>query len=573
MKFRFTIGKKLWLGFGILLLAIFANGFLTFLTLKRGKNLNDKISNIYTPSISTLKDLKLLVIRSKTLITNWLDDDKADTPSKNELVHIHEYNYVELKTNLTSLLNKFEDYNDQKNIESIFTRIDSVMKIQEDLMNKYQDEGDYWYPRSKIQERLDIQQSFIGKTEDENDLDDIIKSILVSLDESINIQNLKSTQDSAEMQIAFDRLQTYIVVFGIILLFGGAVISYFTIKSIVVPVRNLRDVLLTMGRGVLPEKEIAGRNDEIGEMSIALDNLVKGLKRTSNFAKKIGKGEFMTEYSALSKQDTLGNALLLMRDSLATVAEDGRKRNWVTEGLASFGEILRKNSDNIIELSEHLISEVIRYIGANQGGIFIINNDNPHDIFMELTGCYAWDRLKYLEQQVYLGDGLVGQSWQEKQTLYITDVPSDYISITSGLGDAPPSTILIVPMIVNEEVFGVIELASFEIIQDYKVKFVERLAETIASTISTVKVNQRTKVLLEKSQQASEQMRLKEKQLRENQDVLEVTQRKMETNLKEIETQLSETKVSEFQLSEENEILKNVVLKTTKELERVKENL
>ncbi len=565
MRFRFTIGKKLWLGFGILLLAIFANGFLTFLTLKRGKSLNDKISNIYTPSISTLKDLKLLVIRSKTLIISWLDDDDADSPSKNELIHIHEHDFEELKSNLASLLEN-DDYGDEQRVDSIFKNIDAVMKIQGELMTTYQVESDYYVPSEVIGFRLNVQESFIS-----GDLDAKTKNILARLDESINIQKLKSSQDSAEMQIAFDRLQTSIVVFGFLVLLVGLVISFFTIKSIVVPVRNLRDVLLTMGKGILPDKEIGGRNDEIGEMSNALDHLVNGLKRTSNFAKKIGEGEFRTEYSALSNQDTLGNALLLMRDSLATLDEDGRKRNWSTEGLANFGEILRKHSDDVVGLSEHLISEVIRYLGANQGGVFIINNDNANDVFMELTGCYAWDRLKYLEQQVYLGDGLVGQSWQEKSTLYVTDVPNDYIQITSGLGDASPSSILIVPMIVNEEVFGVIELASFEEIDDYKVKFVERLAETIASTISTVKVNQRTKVLLEKSQQASEQMRLKERQLRDNQDVMEVTQREMELNLREVETELSDIKVSESQLTEENEILKNVVLKTTKELERYKE--
>lgn len=327
-----------------------------------------------------------------------------------------------------------------------------------------------------------------------------------------------------------------------------------------------------MGRGIFPTKKISASDDELGEMSTALNNLVEGLKRTSDFAKEIGDGNFNSLFKPLSVDDILGNSLLMMRENLALVTEDDQKRNWASEGLTIFGELLRKHSHNLTELSENLICELVKYLEANQGGIFVIN-DEVNDPLLELKACYAWDRQKYLEQKIIKGDGLVGQSWQEKNTLYITDVPEDYINITSGLGEATPKCILIVPMIMNDDVFGVIELASFYRYENYKVQFVERLAQMVASTISTVKVNERTKKLLEQAQLASEQMRAQEEELRQNQEEMKLSQLEMQKNIETYIKQINEFKSKERQYRDEIQAQQMLILKHSKEIDRLKQDL
>ena len=106
----------------------------------------------------------------------------------------------------------------------------------------------------------------------------------------------------------------------------------------------------------------------------------------------------------------------------------------------------------------------------------------------------------------------------------MTDVPDNYVSITSGLGDANPRAILIVPLKFNDKVFGVIEMASFTEYEDYKIKFIEKLAESIASTISTVKVNMQTVKLLEDSKMKSEELASQEEEMRQNLEELQTTQ-------------------------------------------------
>lgn len=567
MRFRLTIGKKLSLGFGLLLLAILFNGVLTFKTLTESRKYNQKITEIYTPSISYLKDLNLLINLSKTLMATWLLEDAEEDESvdKQLLRTLHEYEYPDLKKNIKNLTRKW-NYTDQLMMDSIFIQMDSLIVVEHDLMLRFRTESYYYTPSSAPEERAALIKIF-NSTDPSAD----IPKILHRLEKVIQNQEIYAHDYSAKMDESFDSFQIYLLYLVCILLIG-TLIAFFTISSIIHPINRLKENLLTMGRGIFPTKKISASDDELGEMSTALNNLVEGLKRTSDFAKEIGDGNFNSLFKPLSVDDILGNSLLMMRENLALVTEDDQKRNWASEGLTIFGELLRKHSHNLTELSENLICELVKYLEANQGGIFVIN-DEVNDPLLELKACYAWDRQKYLEQKIIKGDGLVGQSWQEKNTLYITDVPEDYINITSGLGEATPKCILIVPMIMNDDVFGVIELASFYRYENYKVQFVERLAQMVASTISTVKVNERTKKLLEQAQLASEQMRAQEEELRQNQEEMKLSQLEMQKNIETYIKQINEFKSKERQYRDEIQAQQMLILKHSKEIDRLKQDL
>ena len=161
---------------------------------------------------------------------------------------------------------------------------------------------------------------------------------------------------------------------------------------------------------------------------------------------------------------------------------------------------------------------------ANQGGLFLKNDDDRNDIYYDLIATYAFDRKKFNEKRIHHGEGLVGTCAIEKETIYITDIPQNYISITSGLGGATPNSILIVPLKIDEEILGIIEIASFNTFQQYEIEFVEKIAQNIASTLSSVKVSEHTSQLLEKTQQQAEEMAAQEEEMRQNMEELQATQ-------------------------------------------------
>jgi PAS domain S-box-containing protein len=302
-------------------------------------------------------------------------------------------------------------------------------------------------------------------------------------------------------------------------------------RSVVSPLNNLRNYIDPLSIGILPDNlpEVTG-NNEISQISLSINNLISGLKKTTSFANDIGEGKYDTDYTPLSQDDSLGNALIEMRENLIISGKEEEKRKredeirtWTNIGLTKFNDILRQNQGNIKEMSIAVISELVKFIDANQGGMFVFNDDED-DKFLELTAAYAYGHEKKKERIIYPGEGLVGMVALEKETVYMTELPDSYITITSGLGGAEPNSLLIVPMIVEDEIIGVIELASFNELKDHEISFVEILSENIASSLSITKINQRTAILLEQSQRQAEQMKVQEEEMRQNFEELQQIQ-------------------------------------------------
>lgn len=293
--------------------------------------------------------------------------------------------------------------------------------------------------------------------------------------------------------------------------------------------------------------------DEIEEIGTSVNTLIEGLGKTTEFAKEIGKGNLKSEYQSLGKNDMLGKALLEMQKSLvyAKNQEEQRrnedeKHTWATKGLAMFAETLRQNNDNLEELSYQVISNLVKYSNCNLGGLFLKNEDNKSDVYLELKSCYAYDKRKFFEKRIEINEGLVGRCAQEAETIYLTEIPEGYISIASGLGEKSPTCLILVPLKLNDEVFGVIEMASLEIIEKHVVDFVEKLGETIAATLSNVKINIRTVQLLEASRQQSEELAAQEEEMRQNMEELQATQEEAARKTGEMESLINALNASSY---------------------------
>jgi methyl-accepting chemotaxis protein len=338
--------------------------------------------------------------------------------------------------------------------------------------------------------------------------------------------------DDEIINVMLNNFKPLVLVIGIGLLIV-VIVLYYMSNGITKPIIHISKILGLISKGEISEvkKLSIKRKDEIGGIVESTNSLVENLKKTAEFAQQIGVGNLDTEYTVLSENDLLGNSLINMRESLkkSQIEEDKRRefeerQNWATTGFAKFGELLRNNTDNMEVFTYDVISNLVKYTDSNQGAIFLLDDEDTDEPFLTMTSCYAYDRQKYVDKKIDLGSNLVGQCFLEADTIYMTDVPDNYVSITSGLGDANPRAILIVPLKFNDKVFGVIEMASFTEYEDYKIKFIEKLAESIASTISTVKVNMQTVKLLEDSKMKSEELASQEEEMRQNLEELQTTQ-------------------------------------------------
>jgi PAS domain S-box-containing protein len=515
---RFTIGNKILAGFLSLIILFIINASIIFFTGNNIDKVVEQSSQNIRPSKDAINELILMVTRSKMLVTNWVYL-QSNTDDKQALRDLHNFEYPALKERVLALMPLWESDSQRMLMDTVFTKFESIIGTQKDIMAQLVTFENYEDGLTKLLAEDAIDSQIIPQT----------TTITKLLNKIAGFQADVTSKSDAQLTVSTKRLRNITLILSAITVAIGLVSAFLMIRSITVPVNYLKSIVVKLGKGELVEdKNTRFNNDEIGEMAKAMDNLVSGLKATTLFAENIGKGSYTSNFNPLSEHDVLGNALINMRDNLSRVAEEDKMRNWATEGLAKFGEILRTNTNDLNKLTDEIVLNLVKYLKGNQGAIYIVDDEQTgEEPTMSMKACYAWDKKKFMNHKILKGEGLAGQAWQEGDLIYLTEVPQNYIRITSGLGDANPTSVLIVPLKLNDQIFGVVEIASFGQFRDFEMEFVQRIAESIASTISSVKINARTQRLLEESQEMTEQMRAQEEEMRQNMEELQATQEEM----------------------------------------------
>jgi len=565
--FRFTIRRKIIWGFLTLIIIFSLNASYSVITIFKGNAIIRQSQEVINPITDAVNDFILLVTRSKMLVTNWvyLQTNEDD---KNALRAIHDHEYIEVKNRILQYTDQIDFSSEVAKPDSVFLQFEQLLEIEQNLMTELDAFEDYEDPIKKFMAEESIESEVLPRS----------AQLIEQLEGINNYLNEQKVNTDAGLMSNFKQLINTTSILAGVLLIIGIILAFSISRAITRPINYLRAIIDRLGQGDLVKIDKSKlSNDEIGDMAKSLSTMAEGFGEITVFAENIGAGKYDSNFKPLSESDMLGNALLEMRSNLKKVAEEDKKRNWSTSGLAKFGDILRSYNDNFDKLADEIISNLVKYIGANQGALFIIesNDASSEEEYMEMAACYAWDKKKFLEKKIYRGEGLAGQAWIEGDVIYLTEVPEQYISISSGLGEANPRSILIVPLKLNDDVHGVIEMASFKEYDKFEIEFVERIAESIASTISSVKVNERTQKLLEESTMMTEQMRAQEEEMRQNMEELQATQEKIQRDQEDRESRekivLSGTVLIElnksFVIRSANEICKEIFKYSPAEME------
>jgi len=295
-------------------------------------------------------------------------------------------------------------------------------------------------------------------------------------------------------------LSSLVILAAILLhtLVNATVSFYLLVVTCVVLLVNLR---ATQRRVRVFFEKILGKSSAVAhdfeQVEHAWQRQAQGLAQIVDAIDKVGEDDL--HLSRLTKlEGEAGKAISNLQSKLDRLKIQEQRRVWAAQGIASIGEI-RKNNADLHEYSYQILSHLVKYIDGNQGAFYVLQDDNT----LELLSTYAYGRRKYTNEKVTIepGSGIVGQCVLERQMVFMTDIPVNFVRITSGLGEATPRCVAVAPLQYRDEVFGVIEIASFKKFPEDTLEFIRKACETIALELSGLRTQARTRKLLEQSQE------------------------------------------------------------------------
>ena len=502
MNFKFNISKRITIGYFIILLIATIASVVSILRLQNNRSKYNEISEVYLPSISNLKEFEALSKESNKLIINWIYISNKE--EKERLKAILNQEYPDLKQRMNQFSDSHDNGEMKKDQQKLLQEYDALITSQRKIMNNLPTAQQY-ASDSLVDASINI-------------LDNEIKPHYKV--NSVNLQNLlkRESENLKQVEAGLDKSLGYLTLTMIIMLalilIIGTIASYLATRSITKPFKGLKNIIVSLSKGEIPMVNPTRREDEIGEMTNAIAAMTESISLKAEFATETGIGNYNKDFKLLSNKDILGLALVQMRDNLHRVAKEDAGRNWLNTGLAKVSELLRINNDDENQMYANIINFLSEYVEGSCGAMFIVKEESRNDIYLELTAGYALEFNALDKKRIKSGEGLTGQSVAQKKIMIIENVPDGFMKISSGLGEANPKNIIIVPLIFENEVKGVIEIASAGIFTELHKEFLEKTSKNIAIAVDLISRKARTENLLIESRLLNDKLKSNEVELK-----------------------------------------------------------
>jgi hypothetical protein len=260
-----------------------------------------------------------------------------------------------------------------------------------------------------------------------------------------------------------------------------------------------------------------GLTDNVNQMAASLTAQVRAIADVST---AVTQGD-LTRAIDVEAQGEVAELKDNINQMIANLAETTRRnaeQDWLNSNLARFTGMMQGERD--LETVSHMImTELTPLVGGHHGAFFVMD-DSGEEPLLRLTASYAYKERKGVSNRFAFGEGLVGQAALEKVSILVAEAPPDYIRIASGLGEAPPTNIIVLPALFEGQVMAVIELASFHEFSPTHRAFLEQLMESVGVVLNVIAQNERTEVLLRQSQQLTQELQAQSEELQSQQDEL-----------------------------------------------------
>jgi hypothetical protein len=329
--------------------------------------------------------------------------------------------------------------------------------------------------------------------------------------------------------------ELYIGVFGLYLTFGVLMIAairrrptaFFTfIGMFILYMTAINDILSSMG--VIQSAYVA-------PYGLVAFMLIQSITITVKSAKAINNNEELGAELRIEKQNLEKNIdertqELQKQHNVLLVHQDKEKEQaWISNGVAIINDILADNKDDFRALSSKVLKQIIKYIEATSGVLYMLNNeDESEDLFDLISDYGVSNEIRKGKAQIHVTTGNYGIVFSENREIVMNDVPENYLKIESGMGSANPAALLMFPLSIDEEVFGIIELASFKKLRKLDIELIKRIANNIASNLNNIRMNEKSALLIKKFEEQTILMQEKEEEMRQNLEEMEAIREQYE---------------------------------------------
>lgn len=223
---------------------------------------------------------------------------------------------------------------------------------------------------------------------------------------------------------------------------------------------------------------------------------------------------------------------------LQKAAQKEKERTWFSTGLSIFENLMSGHANNISVLCDQFLLNLVKYTRSNQAVLFIKDQGNGGKPCMKLQSCYAFDKKRYITGSIEMGEGLAGAVWQEKEPFYMNDIPESYSKIRSGLGNAKPRSVFIVPAILENEAEAVIEIGAFQEYSEIEKELILEVSKSFAGAIARVQLQERSELLLKQANILTEGLKQNEEELKQQMEEMIASQEESAKNQQSLQVKV-----------------------------------
>ncbi|HWI07150.1 MAG TPA: response regulator, partial [Solirubrobacteraceae bacterium] len=285
-------------------------------------------------------------------------------------------------------------------------------------------------------------------------------------------------------------------------------------------------------------------------------NLTTQVRAIADVSTAVTQGD-LTRQIAVEARGEVAELSQTINQMIANLRETTRRnadQDWLNTNLARISGLMQGQRD-LTTVSRLIMSEISPLVTAQHGAFFMRESVDGDDAELHLIASYGYQQRKNVSNRFKLGEGLVGQAAVEGKSILITNAPPDYIKVTSGLGEAEPVNIMVLPILFEEQVMAVVELASLSPFSGVYRTFLEQLAETLGVVLNAIIANRRTEELLEQSQTLAEELQSQSEELQAQQEELRRSNAELEQQTKSLRASEELLQSQQEELQQTNEEL------------------